>query len=110
MSRRLRVTVVLFTYLPVVAVAVASGFAFGWRVPVAFAIVMALLIYRTRRTVRHTPAISRMRSLIEFLAFALVGSIIGGLLFGGVGVILGFAFGVTVRLSEVPITTRRRSE
>jgi hypothetical protein len=41
------------------------------------------------------------------MAFSLLGSVVGGLLLGAVGVLLGFVFGVTFRLSEIPITRVR---
>jgi hypothetical protein len=42
------------------------------------------------------------------LAFALIGSVVGGMVAGGVDVILGFAIGFAFRLGEAPITSRRR--
>ena len=48
-----------------------------------------------------------MRTILEVMAFSLLGCVVGGLLLAAVGVLLGFVFGVTFRLSEIPITRVR---
>jgi len=45
-----------------------------------------------------------VRTILEVIAFSLLGCVLGGLLLGAVGVLLGFVLGVTFRLSEIPIS------
>ncbi|HXY82045.1 MAG TPA: hypothetical protein VEH55_11805 [Gaiellaceae bacterium] len=99
--------VIVMSYLPFVAVLVLIGYFFSWRFPVAVIACMSVVSYRALRQ-GHRPALrGRGRTTAEVLAFALLGSIVGGLLFGGMGVIFGFAIGFIARLAEVPITRRR---
>jgi hypothetical protein len=92
---------VMFVF-PMVAVGVLLGFAFGWQLPVAFTLAMGFLLAFASRPDRSVGAI---RATIESVGAALVGSVVGGLLLGGLGAIFGFVFGLIARLSQVPITT-----
>lgn len=104
--RPLSVVIVFMTYLPLVALAVIAGVIFGWRLPAAFAVVAGLLIARARRPpVRR----GRVKAAAEFVGFALLGGVIGGLALGGLGAIFGFVIGFSLRLAEVPITGVRSS-
>ena len=94
-------------YLPFVALAVLLGYGFGWQVPAVIALVMAILIHRGRRTGFQPHAEGSLRTLAELFGFALLGSIVGGTFFGGLGAIFGFVGGLIVRLMEIPITVRR---
>lgn len=81
---------------------VLLGFAFGWQVPVAFALAMGFLLAFASRTDRNVGAI---RATIESAEAALLGGVVGGLLLGGLGAIFGFVFALMARLSQVPITS-----
>jgi hypothetical protein len=98
----LRVLVVFMFWFPVVAVAVLLGVAFGWQVPVAFALGLGFMLVLEARPERK---VGRVRAAMEFVGFALLGGVVGGLLLGGFGAIGGFVLGFTGRLSEVPITS-----
>ena len=105
--RALAIAVLVMVYLPLVAVIIVAGVIWGWRVPVVFAVVLGAMLGRGRWP--SSPG-GRVKSATEFVAFALFGGVIGGLLFGGVGAILGAPLGFVFRLAEVPITgVRRRS-
>jgi hypothetical protein len=97
----LDVIVQVMFVLPVVAVEVLLGFAFGWQVPVAFALAMGLMLAFASRPDRTVGAI---RTTLETIGAGLLGGVVGGFLLGGLGAIFGFVFGVTGRLSQVPIT------
>jgi hypothetical protein len=57
---------------------------------------------------RHqSKSVGTGRTLAGLFALALLGSIVGGLLFGGLGAIFGAAVGFVARLSEIPITRTR---
>jgi hypothetical protein len=97
----LGVVVVFMTWFPLVALAVLLGVAFGWRMPVAFALANGFMIVMGGRPERR---MGRIRAVMEFVGLALLGSVVGGLLFGGLGAIVGFVLGFVGRLSEVRIT------
>jgi uncharacterized membrane protein YedE/YeeE len=109
MRRRspLAIVVLLMVHLPIVAVGVLVGVIFGWRVPVAYVILVGVLMAlpAARRHVRPAKRFRRLRATTEFVAFALTGAVSGVLLFGGLGAFFGFVLGFTARLSEVPITS-----
>lgn len=99
--------VIVMSYFPLVAILVLIGYFFSWRFPVAVIFAATVVSYRALRQGRRPASKGRGRTAAELLAFALLGSIVGGLLFGGVGAILGFVIGFISRLAEVPITRRR---
>jgi hypothetical protein len=106
-SRRLAVVVLGLKYFPLVALAVVVGAAVSWKIPVALLVGFGLLLYRARR-IGYAPRSSAIgRTAAEFSFAALVGAIVGGLLFGGLGAIFGCAVGFTARLAEIPITLSR---
>jgi hypothetical protein len=106
-GKTLSVVVIVMIYLPIMAGLILAGYLLGWKAPIAFLGVMGFFLYRNRRgKLRHVPG--RLRTIVEVLVFGLAGSIIGGLVFGALGVFLGFVVGLTMRLSEVPITPSRR--
>jgi hypothetical protein len=113
MSRQMRwpkpltVTVLLMTYLPFVAVAAVVGYPFGWRFPVAVLVFLVVFWLRGRSRGYQPRSAGRVRTVVEVIAFSLLGCVVGGLLLGALGVLLGFVFGVTFRLSEIPITRVR---
>jgi hypothetical protein len=98
----LTVTVLTMMYLPFVAVATLVGYAFGWRFPIGAFVLLVVFWLRGRRGSRLRSA-GRVRTILEVIAFSVLGCVVGGLLLGAVGVLLGFVFGVTFRLSEIPI-------
>jgi amino acid transporter len=82
---------------PAVAVAVLLGVAFGWQVPVGFVLgVGFILVVATRGRKK----VGKPRAAMEFAGFGLLGGIVGGLLFGGLGAIFGFVLGFGARLPE----------
>jgi hypothetical protein len=103
-SRRLGIVVGVLSWLPLAALAVVGGVLLGWRVPPLFALVIAILMFRSKRPAREG---SYARSAAEFLSFAVLGGVIGGLAFGGVGAIIGTAVGFVFRLAEVPLKSGR---
>jgi hypothetical protein len=90
--------------LPLAALAVLGGILLGWQVPPLLAVVIAILIFRSKRPAREG---SFVRSAAEFLSFAVLGGVIGGLALGGVGAIIGTAVGFLFRVAEVPLTGGR---
>ena len=103
----LTVTVLTMMYLPFVAVATLVSYAFGWRFPIAALVLLVLFWLRGRRRGYGPRSVGRVRTILEVVAFSLLGCVVGGLVLGAVGVLLGFVFGVTFRLSEIPITRFR---
>jgi hypothetical protein len=108
MPKQLSVVVVFLTYLPLVAVGVLTGYAFTWKIPVAGLLFLGVPIYRQRRAHQRRRAAGRIRTIAEVLLFGGAGSAVGGVMFGGLGVIYGFTLGFAMRLAEVPITRSRR--
>jgi hypothetical protein len=106
-GKTLSLVVILMIYLPAVAGLVLAGYLLGWKAPVAFLVVMGFFFHRALRgKSRRVPG--RVRTIVEVLVFGLAGSIIGGFVFGALGVFFGFGVGLVMRLSEVPITPSRR--
>jgi hypothetical protein len=97
----LGVVVLFMTWFPMVALAVLLAVAFGWQVPVAFALQLGFMIFMARRP---EPRVGRIRAAMEFVGFTLLGGIVGGLLLGGLGAIFGSVSGFMGRLSQVPVT------
>jgi hypothetical protein len=107
MNRRSVLRIVrAMTWLLIVAVLVILGVRFGWRVPVAVMLVYALVLLRLVTQPRDP---GRLRTTVEFIIFALVGTALGAFAFGALGGIFGFAVGITARLGEVPTTGVFRS-
>jgi hypothetical protein len=104
MSRPLAITVVVLQWLPLVALAVLGGVILRWQVPALFAVVVAILMFRSKRPVK---AVGYLRSAVDFVSFAVLGGVIGGLALGGVAAIIGIAVGFIFRLAEVPLTSGR---
>jgi hypothetical protein len=100
----LGVVVLLMGWLPLVALGVLAGIFFGWRVPVALAVWNGVMFARRKQS---STEVGKVRTTAEFVAFALLGAVVGGLLFGGVGLIVGLVFGFTMRLGEMPVTRGR---
>jgi hypothetical protein len=100
--------VIVFAYLPVVALGVLAGYVLTWKIPVAFLVCVGFVVYRGRRNAVAGRSIGRLRVVGELLAVALAAAVIGGLLFGGLGAIFGFAVGFAVRLGEIPVTRARQ--
>jgi hypothetical protein len=84
-------------WFPLVALAVLLGVAFGWQVPAAFALGLGFILVVASRPERK---VGRVRAAMEYTGLALLGGIVGGLLFGGLGAIFGFVLGFTGRLPE----------
>jgi hypothetical protein len=108
MPRPLSGVVVFLTYLPLVAVGALTGYAFTWKIPVAGLIFLGIPIYRQSRARQRRRTAGRIRTIAEVLLFGAAGSVVGGVMFGGLGVIYGFALGFAMRLAEVPVTRSRR--
>jgi hypothetical protein len=106
-SRRLAAVVVGMKYFPFVALAVIVGVTVSWRIPVVILLGFGFLFYRARRTGYAPRSLSIGRTVAELFLAALVGAIVGGFLFGGLGGIFGCAVGFTVRLAEIPLTRTR---
>jgi hypothetical protein len=94
-------------WLLLVVLLVLVGVRFGWRVPVTMIAVLALAVLRLTT---KPPNPGRVRTTVEFFAFALIGMALGVFAFGGAGGIFGFTAGVVVRLSEIPTTGVFRSQ
>jgi hypothetical protein len=88
------------TWVLVVAVLVILGVRFGWRVPIALVVAYTLVLLRLVTQPRDP---GRLRTWLEFIIFALVGTALGAFAFGALGGIFGFAVGISARLGEVPI-------
>jgi MFS family permease len=91
--------VVLFmVWFPWVALAVLLGVAFGWQLPVAFALGLGFILVAESMPERR---VGKLRAAMEYAGLALLGGIVGGLLLGGLGAIGGFVLGFMGRLPEV---------
>jgi hypothetical protein len=97
----LDVVVTAMFLAPAVGVAVLLGVAFGWQLPVAFALAFGLLIAVSAMRDRK---VGRGRAAIEFVGLTLAGGVVGGLLLGGLGAIFGLVFGFMARLAQIPTT------
>ena len=104
-SRSLAV-VLAMKYAPFVALSVLLAVTVSWKIPVAVALGFAVLFFRVRRTGSTPTAKPATRTIAELLLIGVLAAMVGGLLFGGLGVIFGFAFGFVLRLSEIPLTPR----
>jgi hypothetical protein len=93
----LRALVWFWLWFPMLAIAVLFGVAFGWQVPVGFVIGVGFSLVAASRGQKK---VGKVRAAMEFAGFALLGGIVGGLLFGGLGAIFGFALGFVARLPE----------
>ena len=93
----LDVLVRVMFYFPVVAVAVLLGVAFGWQLPVAFALGLGFIVVVAERPKKD---VGKLRAVLEYAGLALLGALVGGLLFGGLGAIFGFVLGFGARLPE----------
>jgi len=103
-SRPLSVVVLILQWLPLVALAAAAGFAFGWRVPVAFAAMLTALVVRAMR--RRPARRSRVRTALDMALMTVLGGVIGGVLLGGVWALMGGVVGFTFALAEVPLSVK----
>jgi len=109
MRRPLSVIVLLLSWLPLVALAGFAAYAISWKVPIAFAALFAVFLYRGRRSRGRVAGPGRVRTIAEVILFGLLGATFGGFLFGAFGVLIGFVLGFTMRLAEVPVVRSRHS-
>lgn len=100
------VAITAMQWAPVLAVLVILGVIFGWRVPVTLAVVWGLMVFRFA-TAPNNPG--RLRTTVEFMVFALIGTLLGAFVLGALGGIFGFTVGVVWRLAEIPTTGVFRS-
>ena len=105
-AMRGRLLILIAMYLPLAAVLALVGYAFTWKIPLAFALFMGFMVLRFRLNPSRAP-LGRARTIIELFACALLGALFAGVLFGGVGTLIGFAVGFSLRLGEIPITFPR---
>jgi len=103
-SHKLAAFVIAMKYFPFVALAVVVGYAISWKIPLAFVVGLGFLTYRGRRSGYSPAAVGTGRTVAGLFGVALLGSIVGGLLFGGLGAIFGAAVGFALRLGEIPVT------
>lgn len=94
----LGVVVLFMVWFPWVALALLLGVAFGWQVPVAFALGLGFILVVGARPERK---VGWVRAVMEYAGLALLGGVVGDLLFGGLGAIFGFTLGFTGRLPAV---------
>ncbi|HJX48619.1 MAG TPA: hypothetical protein VJ375_12275 [Gaiellaceae bacterium] len=104
MSRRRAVVVVLLSWLPLLVLAALGRVFVGWRVPALLVLVVAILVFRSKHPAGEP---GTLRSVLEFVVFAALGGVVGGLALGGVAAIIGVAFGFMLRLGEIPVTKGR---
>jgi hypothetical protein len=100
---RSRLLTLIAMYLPFAAVLALVGYAFTWKIPLAFALLIGFLLLRLRSNPSRRAA-GRARTIIELFACAFLVAVFAGVLFGGVGTLIGFAVGFSLRLGEIPIT------
>jgi hypothetical protein len=103
---RSRLLILIVLYLPLAAVLALVGYAFTWKTPFAFALLMGFMVLRLRLNPSRA-APGRARTIIELFACALLGAVFAGVLFGGVWTLMGFAVAFALRLGEIPITFPR---
>src|SRR3954447_7215591 len=107
LPRKLVALVIAMKYFPFVALGVVVGYAISWKIPIAVAAGFGVLIYRGRRSLSRPAQLGTGRTLAALSGLALLGAIIGGLLFGGLGAIFGAVVGFALRLGELPITSSK---
>jgi hypothetical protein len=95
-------------YLAFAALIALAGVAFGWRVPVAFGLLLAAFWLRIRIDTRWPKGLhpNKLVVMSDLLASGILGAIIGGLLFGGPFALIGCAMGVAIALATVPLSTK----
>jgi hypothetical protein len=89
------------TWVPIVVILVALGVIFGWRLAVAVIAGFALFLVRAHTEPRDP---GRLRAVVEFVIFAVIGTALGAFANGALGGIFGCLVGISARLAEVPIS------
>jgi hypothetical protein len=107
-TRPRTIALLALMYLPLVAVVTVVGFAFGWQAPVGVVLVFVLFYVRVDADLRWPYSLyaSRLRVALDLLVSAVIGSLSGALLFGGLGGIFGFAIAVIWMIGALPVTTK----
>jgi hypothetical protein len=101
------VALIALQYLPLVGLVSLLGFGFGWRAPVGVALFVGLFYARLKTDLRWPYGLhpNRFRLALDFLGSAVIGVLVGSLLYGGVGGIFGLAIAVIWTLGAIPVTT-----
>jgi hypothetical protein len=93
---------------PIVVLAILIGVALGWQVVAAAGALWLAFVLHLKAERKWPPGLkpARYRKTID-LAVSSVGlSIVGGLLFGGIGTIFGFVAGLVLAISSIPLSVK----
>jgi len=84
------------------------GFGFGWRAPVGVALFLVLFYVRLKTDLRWPYGFypNRFRLALDFLGSAVIGVLVGALLFGALGGIFGLGIAIISTLGAIPVTTK----
>ena len=107
MTKPRAVALIALQYLPLVGLASLLGFGFGWRAPVGVALFLGLFCVRLKTDLRWPYGLypNRLRLALDFLGSAVIGVLVGSLLYGGLGGIFGLGIAVIWTLGAIPVTT-----
>jgi hypothetical protein len=102
------VALIALQYLPLVGLVSLLGFGFGWRAPVGVALFLVLFYVRLKTDLRWPYGFypNRFRLALDFLGSAVIGVLVGALLFGAVGGIFGLGIAIISTLGAIPVTTK----
>ena len=106
--KRFAGSMLAFRYLSFAALIVLAGVGFGWRIPVAFALLLAALWLRLHVDTRWPKGLypSKLYVALDLLVSGVVGGIVAGLIFGGAVTLIGSALGVAISLSSIPLAIK----
>ena len=111
-SRLLRALVRIFFWLPLAAVVVLAGIAFGWRIPAAIGGFYVLLFLPLKIDLSRRRGASRWLRHDKSLAavMAVVGGILGAAIFGGPGFVFGATAGLVFGISAfIPLSIKNEN-
>jgi hypothetical protein len=102
------VALIALQYLPLVGLVSLLGFGLGWRAPIGVALFLGLFYARLKTDLRWPYGLypNRFRLALDFLGSAVIGVLVGSLLFGGLGGIFGLGIAVIWTLGAIPVTTK----
>ena len=106
-SRLLATGLVIYVYLPLVSVLVVSGWALGWRAPVAIAAGTGALLTKAKLDVRRRKAGAKpIAWQLQMLVLLVLGAASGGLLLGTPGTVTGLTLGFMLGLPRVSVRNK----
>jgi hypothetical protein len=105
---RLAVTGLLaYLYAPLVGVLAVTGYAFGWRPPVALLAGTGVIVTKFKVDLRRRRSGAKpIAWQLQMLALVVLGTAIGGLLLGAAGFVCGLVIGLSLGLPPVSVKNK----